>query len=266
MIVLASGSKGNATYIETEHSKILIDSGLSLKELEVRLSLIGVSPAELDGVVVTHEHADHIKSVGMLSRKYEVDVFAHGDIWESLIQRTGFIPLKNQKMITDDIFAINDMDIVPYSLPHDAIHCLGYSVYNKDNKVSFATDLGHITNDIMSNIIRSDLVILESNHDPDMLRRAQKYPETTKRRILSNHGHLSNEASAEALRVLLHQNVRGVILAHLSEETNSPELAMSVAERILAEEKAERGKDIHIGIAPQRHVGSMYKLKSKKTN
>ena len=266
LIVLGSGSKGNSTYIETEYSKILIDSGLSLRDTEARLDLIGVNPNELDGVIITHEHGDHIKSVGTLSRKYNLNVFAHQEIWDALLKRAGHIALPNQKQITNEMFAINDIDFVPFDVPHDAIHCLGYSVYNKDNKITFATDLGYVTDEILNALYKSDLAILESNYDPELMRKSRKYPEYLKQRITSERGHLSNPASAEVLRKLLHQNVRGVVLAHISEETNTPELAFNSALDILTAEGAELHKDIHVAVAPQHNVGSMYKLKNRNTN
>ncbi|MCL2540094.1 MAG: MBL fold metallo-hydrolase [Firmicutes bacterium] len=260
LIVLASGSKGNATYIETENAKILIDAGLSLSDLEARMRLVGINPHELSGVLVTHEHIDHIKSVGALSRKYGIDVYAHEDVWEHIIRRSGFVGVKNQKIISERGFYINDLDVSPFEVPHDSVHCFGFSLFNNNNKISLATDIGQADDRTLKAMSRSDLIVLESNHDPHMLS-CTKRPEQIKTRILSSRGHLSNAACAETLKQLLNQNVRGVILAHISEEANTPELAYQSA--VAALESVGAGRDVHIGIAPQRHVGNVYKLKNR---
>ena len=258
--VLSSGSKGNATYIEGDNTRILIDAGLSCAELEDRLLRIGVNPSEINSVLVTHEHSDHIKGLNAFARKYSTSIYAHHDTWQVLDAKLPKIATNKKIDILSKDFSLNELDITAFDLDHDASHCLGYSVMCRTAKVSQATDLGNITDNIIRQIMDSSLIVLESNHDVDTLLNCS-YPLYLKNRILSNRGHLSNLTSSEAVSQMLGYGVRGVILAHLSEESNSPRLAMQTFTDTLSRAGADWLKEIHLDVAHQNKVGNIYKIK-----
>ncbi len=259
--VLGSGSKGNCTYVEGENTRILIDAGLSKLEIEKRLSLINVNPSEIDSILITHEHSDHIAGVGNFCRKYGCKIYAHQYIWPLLEQKINGINLKQQVEFNNKDFSINEFNISNFDLDHDSIHCVGFSISNGKTTISSATDLGHITDDIIKKLYQSDLVILESNHDVEKLMKNPNYPYQLKQRILSNHGHLSNDATANAIIKMLGKKVRGIILAHLSEDNNTPQLAYQTVQNVLKTNKANSNQNLVIDIAQQRQVGRIYKIK-----
>ncbi len=260
--VLASGSKGNSTYIETEHSKILIDAGLSKRELECRLSLLNVNPFDIDAILVTHEHSDHIQGVGAFSRKYKNKIYAHKKNWSILSERIGNISLSQQIEFNGTDFHIKDMCIQSFDVDHDSQHCVGFSVIEKTKKFTFATDLGHITPEIISRLATSDFVALEANHDIQTLKNNPQYPLRLKNRILSKYGHLSNDVTAQTILNLLGKTPRGVILAHLSEQNNNPDLALQTVRKTLLDNKANPEKELHIDVAQQNTVGNIYRIKN----
>lgn len=230
---LFSGSSGNCIYVGNENTHLLIDGGHSGKKILTALEDIGVNPSELDGILVTHEHSDHIKGVGILSRKLDVPVYATGKTWQAMQCKLGDISLKNTREIeAGQDFYINDMDVSPISIPHDAIDPVFFSVMHKGKKVSVCTDLGYITKSVYAGISDSDALLIEANHDLQMLQNGS-YPERLKRRISGRHGHLSNETCANVLTKLA-GNVRQVLLGHLSGENNTASLAYKTVTQTLA--------------------------------
>lgn len=259
--MLGSGSKGNCTYVECGDTRILVDAGLSCPQIEKRLKLINVNPFSITAIFITHEHTDHIAGAANFALKYNTKIYTHKDTWNAMYQKFLKLPTSNLIDIYDGGFCVNDVDVSCFSVSHDAAHCLGYSIQHKTNKISIATDLGFMTDDILNNLIKSDLLVLESNHDIKTLINNPNYPLYLKNRILSNSGHLNNDATAEAIVKMLGSKVRGVILAHLSEQNNSPQLAFSTVATKLKTSGAQIQKDIIIDVAHQEKVGNIFKIK-----
>lgn len=244
---MSSGSDGNATYIETESARILVDAGISSTEIAKRLALIGVTPADLDAIVITHEHSDHIKGLDVLSSRYDLPIFADGEVWVGLKDKLKRIKEKNIKTFTGD-FEIKDLLISPVEIPHD-VKCFGFSFLNGQSKASILTDLGHTNEKILNAVKGSSLVYLESNHDIAMLKGCSKYPLSLKMRILGPHGHLSNDAAADFAKQLVENGTRQIVLSHLSKNTNTPELAYTYTCQKLAESGIIEGTHVRIDVA-----------------
>lgn len=247
--VLASGSTGNAIYVETEKTRFLIDAGVAGKQIEAAMNEIAVSLADLDAILVTHEHSDHIKGVGVVARKIiserkreqdrygklEVPIYATEGSWHDLHGLMKDYPESYRKVIrTGDKLEFADLVVESFPLSHDAREPVGYVFHHGNSKLTLATDLGYMSSRVKDTIADSDAYILESNHDVNMLR-VGPYPWHLKQRILGDKGHLSNEAAGEALLDILSERTRDVYLAHLSQENNLPELAQLTVEGILDE-------------------------------
>lgn len=259
--VLGSGSKGNCTYIECGDTGILVDAGLSCAQIEKRLKSINVNPFHISAILVTHEHTDHIAGACNFSQKFGAKIYTHKDTWDVMQHKFDKLPSTNLVDIYDQDFCINDINIHPFRVSHDAVHCLGYQVGHKLNKVCVATDLGYMTPQILKNLSSSDLCVLEANHDIKTLINNPNYPLHLKNRILSNSGHLNNDATAEAIVQMLGYCVRGVILAHLSEHNNTPSLAFSTVANKLAQNGATINKDVYVDLGFQDKVSNIFKIK-----
>ena len=242
--ILASGSSGNSILIETERTKVLIDAGLSGKQIEGRLQGVGVNPTSLDAILVTHEHSDHIKGVGVLARRYQIPVYTHEKTWRELDRLIGEIP-EDQRFIFDDgeVRHFADLDIESFGTSHDAAYPMGFCFHHGQKKLSLATDLGYVSQKIKDKIKDSHVYIFESNHDVEMLRMGH-YPWNIKRRILSDVGHLSNEDAGIALCDVLGGNKEKVYLSHLSKDNNMMELARLTVKNILDEHGLVTDKDV----------------------
>lgn len=258
VINLSSGSDGNLTYIETDNTKILVDDGLSCKETQTRLGLLGIDGNDIDGIVVTHEHVDHIKGIDVFARKYDIPVYAHDEVWAGLYDKLSKVPDKNKKIFTDT-FAINDLIINPIEVPHD-VKCFGYTIAEDDKKIGILTDLGHTDERIFNGVKGCKLVYLEANHDINMLKNCEKYPLTLKLRIAGKNGHLSNDASAAFIEKLVTTGTKQIVLAHLSKENNSPELAYNYITSKLANKNLIEGETFKIDVALTRPT-TLFKLK-----
>lgn len=257
---LSSGSSGNCQYIETENSKILVDSGFSGKRTQELLKSIDVCPTELDAILVTHEHSDHIKGVGVLSRRFDLPIYANANTWLGMEGKIGAIKEENTRTFTtDDFFELKDLAIYPVATFHDANEPVGYAFYYKDKKISIVTDTGFISDNIMKEIKDSNLYFLESNHDEFMLKEGL-YPWYLKRRILSAHGHLSNEDAGLTLSKLLKGSGEKVILGHLSQDNNVPELAMATVTEILTDKGLDVEKDIDLGLSFRDRATCLYEF------
>lgn len=229
--VLASGSKGNAIFISDGSSSILIDAGLSGIEIERRLKSRGLSPENLDAILVSHEHADHIHGVGVLSRRFDLPVYISGKTEKAAASHLGDIrDVRNFEC--GSTFMIENLTIHPFSLSHDAEDAAGFTVKLDSKKIGIATDLGIATGMVKTHLKECALLILEANHDPIMLEKGP-YPWPLKQRIKGRTGHLSNEATQILLQELQHDRLEHVILAHLSEINNTPQKAVSVVETAL---------------------------------
>lgn len=229
---LFSSSKGNCTYVFSDTTKILIDVGISSKRLTERLIKDNIKPEEIQAILITHEHSDHTKGIRVFSKKFNVPVFASEKTWGTLVSLEIPDSLKHT-FIVGTSFKIGDICINPFSIPHDAIDPCGFSMTSGKNKVTVATDMGHLTGELLYNFEKSDSILLEANHDVAMLR-SGNYPYFLKERVIGNFGHLSNALSAEAVEYLIKKGTKKFILAHLSEENNIPELALeTVRSRLL---------------------------------
>ncbi|MDF2921147.1 MAG: fold metallo-hydrolase [Paenibacillaceae bacterium] len=231
--VLSSGSTGNAILVANDEARVLIDAGLSAKRIEQLLSEREVAANELSAVFVTHEHTDHIKGLGALARKYRLPVYANEATWEELDRQIGEIADDNRRVIpTGSVVEIHSISVESYAISHDAAEPVGYCFYEKDEKLGLATDLGYMSDKVKEQLRNCDALILESNHDIELLRMG-RYPWNIKRRILSDIGHLSNEAAAEGLYEILSSRMRRVYLAHLSRDHNMLDLARMTVSGVL---------------------------------
>ncbi len=259
--VLGSGSKGNCTYIECGQTGILVDAGLSCAQIEKRLKAINVNPFSIAAILITHEHTDHINGASAFAQKFGTKIYTHKDTWQAMSSK---FQNNNPTQLLDiygNTFSVNDVDIKTFDVSHDAAHCLGFSVMHKNNKASVATDLGYVTDEILKNLSTSDVLVFEANHDISKLLNNSNYPLHLKNRILSNKGHLNNDASADAIVQMLGYNVRGVILAHLSQQNNSPEIAYNTVADKLNKAGAKVNKDIVIDLSHQEKIGNIFKIK-----
>ncbi|MDL2280386.1 MBL fold metallo-hydrolase [Selenomonadales bacterium OttesenSCG-928-I06] len=248
--ILASGSKGNATLIQTEDTKILIDAGISTTKMKNSLESLNVDLKDIDAVLLTHEHQDHIKGLPVLSRKYNIKIFATPKTWQTLdckesLRREFCYNLNNS-------LDFSDLKIEPFSISHDAADPVGYNFYNKSFKLSFATDLGIVSPTVKQAISMSDALVLEANHDSKMLKTGP-YPTYLKNRISSNKGHLANTDTGWTLARLNRKNHTKVFLAHISETNNDPILAKNTVTNIL-ENAGVNNDEIDIEITYQNKV------------
>ena len=232
---LYSGSSGNCLFVETENTKILVDAGVSLKKIEKGLESFEISPSNLDAVIVTHEHTDHIQSLGNLSKKFDIPVFATSKTFDAMPKQTEKITDKNKNNINiDEKFSIGDIDIIPFKIPHDAADPCGFTLFSNNKKISIATDVGHMTNDILKHIDGSEFILLEANYDSNVLKYT-KYPFKLKERIAGPTGHLSNKTAGQTINYLINSGLKKAVLGHLSKESNFPELAyQTVVNEILS--------------------------------
>lgn len=238
--ILASGSSGNVTYIESDKKKLLVDCGLSGKKATALLSQIGRTPEDLDGILVTHEHRDHVHGVGVLARKYNLDIYANEKTWSAMSPIIGNIKMEQKHLFEmGRTMTIGDIDIQSFGVSHDAIAPQFYS-FHKDNK-SFVmlTDTGYVSDRMRGVVANADAYLFESNHDLDMLRMG-RYPWSLKQRILGDKGHLSNEDGALALCDVIGDNTKRIYLGHLSKDNNMKAIAHDTVESILR----EKGKGV----------------------
>lgn len=258
---LFSGSSGNALFIGAGDTRILIDAGMPGKAIEGALREIGILPETLSGIAVTHEHSDHVKGVGIISRKYHVPIYANERTWNAMARTVGQVDSRNRRIVEDEEdFYIGDLALYPFSIPHDAADPVGYKVFFGGRSVATATDMGYVKKSVLKTLSGTDVLLLESNHDPDLLMQNPHYSLYLKQRILGIHGHLSNAASAEALLTLYESGVRQVLLGHLSGENNTPELAMNTAVEHLERAGVRLNEDIGLGVAWRDRVSRKFEI------
>lgn len=252
IIPLRSGSCGNAALVFTEKTKILVDCGVSGRTAENAVRELGISPDELNAIVVTHEHSDHIKGVGIMMRRYNIPVFANQETWDIMYDLIGNTD-DRYVSVFDRAFQIGDIGVEPFSIPHDAANPVGYSFINGRERVSVATDIGELKKELFEAIRGSKTVILEANHDINMLEMGS-YPQTLKRRIRGSFGHLSNDDAGKAAEFLVKLGTENIILGHLSQENNYPELAFKTVENALLSADIKCGKDVFLAVAKRDSV------------
>lgn len=259
---LFSGSSGNALYVATERTRLLVDAGLPGKVVTDALVGIGVNPASLSAILITHEHSDHIKGAGVLSRKFDLPIYATPGTWLAMEQSIGPVSPRNRREFYPDTdFFVDEIGVVPFGIPHDAAEPVGYRLSYGRFSVATATDMGIMRKNVLEQLAGVDLLLLESNHDPDMLKRNPRYSQALKKRILGNKGHLSNEACAQAVLSLAETGVRHVVLGHLSAENNLPELAFNTVCGMLKEAGLVCGRDVTVDMAWRGRVGNVYVIR-----
>lgn len=251
--VLASGSTGNATFIEMGQTKLLVDAGISARRIKAGLATLGTAIEELDGILITHEHRDHINGLPTLTKKYKTPVYANADTFDAMYCRK-LLPDCCCNVITAGL-DIGTVKVEPFSISHDAADPVGYSMFYRSSKCSVATDLGFVTETVKKAIAYSDVLVFEANHDVDLLKNGS-YPWHLKRRIMSNRGHLSNIDAGWTLARMARSKPAKVFLAHLSQENNRPEIAETTVRGILSEQSCELEVDIDVRLTyPDRIAG-----------
>ncbi len=236
---LFSGSSGNCSFLEAGKVRLLVDAGLAGVHIENALRAIDVAPETLTAILVTHEHIDHVRAVGVLARRYKVPVYANAACFAQMERSTGEIPPSCCRVFeTGCDFYLGELNVNPFKISHDAVEPVGYTFSYKGRSVGLLTDTGRMYEHLYDAVSGLDLLLIEANHDVDMLNRGS-YPEVLKKRILSAKGHLSNEAAGKTLLRLYERGLRNAVLGHLSANNNDEALAMATVKNILQEEGAK---------------------------
>ena len=229
--VLASSSSGNSTLVSTERTRLLIDAGLSRRETFERLTSVGVTPDSLDAILITHEHSDHISGLAAIAKKLDIPVYISRMTAPAIPWPENFFP-KLELFAAGSVFTIGDIDVTSFTIPHDAADPVGFAFRAQGIKVAIATDLGYMPDSVRFHIRGSDVVLLESNHDLEMLK-VGPYPWALKQRIMSRNGHLSNDIACNFIRDELDSRTTTLILGHLSQHNNHPEIVRLMAGQAL---------------------------------
>lgn len=252
--VLASGSTGNSVFLDFKHTKILVDAGISTRRIKNSLGELGVGMEELDGVVITHEHRDHVSGLATMTKKYSIPIYASKNTWEAMYCRD-LIPEACCNVLPASL-EIGQVKVEPFSISHDAADPVGFRFFSDNLKYSVVTDLGFVTEEVKQAIALSDILVLESNHDLEMLENGP-YPWHLKKRILSNCGHLSNYDAGWTLARLERKPKMQVFLAHMSQKNNDPQVAMDTVSNILTQYGCRLGSEIELHRTyPDRIVSS----------
>jgi phosphoribosyl 1,2-cyclic phosphodiesterase len=256
--MLGSGSAGNSALVATDHCKILVDGGLSARQLVLRMAECGVTPERLDGVLLTHEHTDHICGLEVLSRKFDVPIYCNRLTAEALRCNDLLKRYRNWRIFeTGSEFSICDITVQTFPVPHDAVDPLGFVFHAGSGGLGFITDLGYATKMIVERLRKVQTLVIETNHDEKLLQNDTHRPWPVKQRIQSRHGHLSNTAAASVIGELLSGNIERVVLGHLSRDCNTPDLALGAVRAALA----KCGKiDIEVHIATQSEISLRFRI------
>jgi len=260
---LTSGSSANCVFVGSERTSILVDVGLSGKRVEESLNSIDMTTKDVDGMLITHEHSDHIKGVGVLARKYEIPIYATAGTLQAVRETT---LLKNvpdeliREIQADTPFFIKDLEIKPFNISHDAAQPVGYRINHEKKSIGIATDLGTYDDYTIKNLLNLDVLLIEANHDVNMLQ-VGAYPYYLKQRILGARGHLSNDMAGMLLNEVLHDNLKAVLLGHLSQENNYAALAYeTVCSEVTMGQSAYKASDFHITVAKREQVSELIRF------
>lgn len=250
---LYSGSSGNCSIVITNNTRILIDAGESSKKIVEALKQINIEPSSIDAILITHEHSDHIKGLGIFSKNYNIPVYANSETWAAMSKQKEKIEQNNIKLFSFNKFTIGDVEINPFPIPHDAANPCGFSIIHENKKMSIATDIGHINQEIINNLTNSSFLLLEANYEPEILK-CSSYPYMLKERIKGPNGHLSNTDAGKAISYLMDYGLKDVMLGHLSKENNFPELAYkTVVEELMNKNINENS--VNLSVAKRYEVG-----------
>jgi phosphoribosyl 1,2-cyclic phosphodiesterase len=256
--MLGSGSAGNSALVATKHCKILIDGGLSARQLVLRLAQCGVTPGQLDGVLLTHEHGDHVCGLEVLCRKLEVPIYCNALTAEAIRCDGLFEQHRNWRIFrTGAEFSICDVTVQTFPVPHDAVDPLGFACHAGSGSLGFITDLGYATKMIVERLRQVQTLVIETNHDEKLLQNDPYRPWPVKQRIQSRHGHLSNTAAANVIEELLSGKIDRIVLGHLSRDCNTPELACGTIHASLT----KCGKiDMEVYCATQSEISPRFRI------
>lgn len=249
---LASGSGGNCTLVKDGDTAVLIDAGISMKRITTSLSELGLKPNQLSGVLITHEHSDHICGLNTLIKHYDIPIFAPRTVANHLTWSITGVEDYLSVLNTGQDYDICGLNVLPFLTPHDTPESVGYRI-SGTSVFGFCTDFGHVTDEIMEGLNGVEAAIIESNHDVEMLR-CGSYPFVLKRRILSDNGHLSNDDCGSLAVELFKRGTRKLVLGHLSRENNRPEIAHSSVANALSAEGIDPQKDIVLQVAPEKEI------------
>ncbi|MBQ5320557.1 MAG: MBL fold metallo-hydrolase [Oscillospiraceae bacterium] len=251
---LFSSSKGNCAYLENEYGGILIDASPSFKAIEEAFISRGLNPENIKGVIITHEHSDHVGALKTLSKKLNIPIYASKKVLNFLVNKDFINPESSVFEIEENKnIEISGFDISPFKTPHDALESFGFVINSENASLGFATDLGYMPLEILNKLKTCNTLYIESNYDENMLL-CGKYNKLLKMRIMSDHGHLSNYDCSLALKALVPEGVRRVILAHLSEENNTPSLAKAEALNSLDQIGAKEGSDYTLSVSSRQGI------------
>ena len=259
---LSSGSSGNSYLVGSDRTLVLVDAGISARQIQERLKTLGLKPEDLSGILITHEHSDHIKGIDTLSKKYHLPLYMNPDTREQVLTLCKNRDQMEIRVFDDrEPFLLNDLEVHPFPVSHDAADTVGYSLRKSDSKVCIATDTGTVTPQILTELTDADLVILEANHDEDILKMG-RYPWFLKQRILGDQGHLSNEAAGHALAQVIREDPRPrqVLLAHLSKENNFPEMAWQTVVNVLESHRIYLSEHLRIDMLKRDEMSGVYVL------
>lgn len=256
---LYSGSSGNSFFVQTEDTKLLIDAGVSCKKIESALESLDYKPKNIDAILITHEHIDHTKGLGTLSKRYGIPIYCNKETWNAILNSNDSLCNADIHIFKNDsTFSLNDLEIHPFSTPHDAANPCGFNILKDNKKISIATDLGHISTDIIKHLENSSLVMLESNYDSNVLKYSS-YPYLLKKRISGPKGHLENCITGQTIAHLINSGLQNALLIHLSKENNFPELAYkTVVEELQKQNYLEN--TICLNVAPRDLPSSMFQV------
>jgi phosphoribosyl 1,2-cyclic phosphodiesterase len=256
--VLGSGSKGNATYLEAEGTAILIDAGMSGIELQRRLTAISVELSSINAIFLTHEHHDHIHGAGILSRRVKIPVYANPATFSAANSALNKLAAYKE-FDTGGTFHFRNLEIHPFSISHDAADPIGFRISDAKNSFGYCTDTGRVSQLMKHRLSACQALVIESNHDAEMLKNGS-YPPYLKQRIRSSQGHLENREAAAFMKDLLHNGLEHVVLAHLSEENNDPEIAYQVMTAALGRDLDKLDANVRISVAEQYRAGELIEL------
>ena len=249
-------------YISLGGVRLLVDAGVSATRIEASLREIGVSLSEIDAVLVTHEHVDHVRGLAVLCRRYGVPVYANEGTWQAILQKDADIPRRCMRTFyTGEDFYIGSLGVHPFAIPHDAQEPVGYAFSCGELRCAVATDIGHLSDSWMDRVSGCQALVLEANHDVEMVERGP-YPQRLKRRILSRHGHLCNADCATALLTLAKNGTRAVFLSHLSADNNLPEVAYNTVCEALTGAGYAVGEDVRVMVARRDRVSDLLIFRS----
>ncbi len=250
---LRSSSRGNSAVAFTDKTKILVDCGISGKTALCCLADINISPEEIDAIVVTHEHIDHIRGVGVLCRKFNIPVYASEGTWYAMEREIGVIPRECIRVFSDVYFDIGDIEVRPFDIPHDAAEPCGYAFFSQSGSAAVATDMGCIDDGVINALRGCDTVLLEANHDINMLAMGN-YPQSLKNRIRGRKGHLANDDAGKVAAELVKHGTKNILLGHLSMENNYPPLAYNTVKNALESENIYMGRDVILDVARRDEI------------